>query len=152
MTRPTPPPNSDLGLQGQGKEVISLGKSLQGTETILLVEDEEDVRTLIQDVLQRSGYTVLVARQGEDALQIIEEHQQAIHLLLIDVIVPGELRGYQLAERLTSLSPDMKTLYISGYADNTIIERGGIDSSMAFLQKPFTPNALLKKVRTVLEE
>ena len=95
----------------------------RGSETVLLVEDEEEVRKLAAQILQRQGYKVLEAPQGGDALLICEQHQTPVHLMLTDVVMPG-MSGHQLAERLKSLQPQMKVLYMSGYTDNAIVQHG----------------------------
>jgi PAS domain S-box-containing protein len=123
----------------------------QGSETILLVEDEAGVRELILDVLTDRGYIVLEARDGNEALRLCEQHSSPIHLLLTDVVMPGGMNGRELAERLTSLHPELKVLYMSGYTDEAIIHHGVLDRGTIFLQKPFTPNALERKAREVLD-
>jgi two-component system cell cycle sensor histidine kinase/response regulator CckA len=124
--------------------------SLQGSETVLLVEDDGGVRMLVRDVLEISGYTVLEARHGEEALLICQQHSGPIHLMVTDVVMPG-MSGRELAERLSPLYPEMKVLYISGYTEKGIVHHGVLDPATAFLQKPFTPNALAHKVRQVLD-
>jgi PAS domain S-box-containing protein len=122
-----------------------------GHETILLVEDEELVRTLAHEVLQMSGYRVLVAANGGAALLICERHTGPIHLLLTDIVMP-ELSGQELAERLTRLRPDMRVLFMSGYTNNAVIHNGTLAAVVNYIQKPFSPDALARKVREVLDE
>ncbi len=121
----------------------------QGRETILLVEDEGAVRELARDILEANGYEVLEARHGDEALAICERHSEAIHLMLTDVVMPG-MNGRELAERLARLRPETKVLYMSGYTDNAIVIGGVLNGRAVFLQKPFTPDALARKVREVL--
>ena len=121
----------------------------QGRETILLVEDEGAVRELARDILEANGYAVLEARHGDEALAICERHSEAIHLMLTDVVMPG-MNGRELAERLARLRPETKVLYMSGYTDNAIVLHGVLNGRAVFLQKPFTPDALARKVREVL--
>ncbi len=121
-----------------------------GTETILLVEDEASVRSLVSGVLEQGGYKVLLARNGEDALVVSEQHKGPIHLLLTDVVMP-EMGGPELAEHLRPFHRKMKVLYMSGYTDDSIVHHGVLSSSATFLQKPFTPDILAQKVREVLD-
>ncbi len=123
---------------------------LRGTETILLVEDEEVVRGLVDDVLTGNGYRVLVASHSDEGFRLSGQHEGPIHLLVTDVVMPG-MSGRELAERLASSRPTMKVLYISGYTDDAVVRHGVLVERTAFLQKPFTPDALLRKVREVLE-
>jgi CheY-like chemotaxis protein len=125
--------------------------ALGGNETILLVEDQSEVRAVARAALTRHGYTVLEASQGEEALQIEQDHHERIHLLLTDVVMPA-MSGRELAQRLLQRRPDVRVLYTSGYTDDAIVHRGVIESGVAFIQKPFTPTALLRKVREVLDE
>lgn len=122
--------------------------ALEGSETILLVEDEEQVRTLVRAILQSYGYNVIEAQTGGDALLMSEKHAGAIDLLLTDVIMP-HISGPQLAQRLSRLVT--KVLYMSGYTEDSMVRQGLIDSSVALLQKPITPEALVRKVREVLD-
>ena len=121
-----------------------------GTATVLLVEDEEAVRRLTARVLTRSGYKVLTAAHGAAALEVASGHDDVIDLLLTDVIMPG-MSGRELAELLLPLRPGMRLLYASGYTQDAVIRSGVSSHETAFIQKPFTPTALLQKVRTVLE-
>ncbi|MBI5495260.1 MAG: PAS domain-containing protein [Deltaproteobacteria bacterium] len=122
----------------------------RGTETVLLVEDEEQLRTLARAILQRHGYRVLEASNGGAALLLTEQHADPIHLLLSDVVMP-QMSGSQLAERLGKVRPDMRVLFTSGYTDDVVVHHGVLHPDLAFLQKPFTPDALVAKVREVLD-
>jgi signal transduction histidine kinase/CheY-like chemotaxis protein len=122
----------------------------QGSETILLVEDEDSVREPVRQVLERIGYTVLEARQGQEALKICKHHEGAIALLVTDVVMP-RMNGRELAENMVPMYPNMKVLYLSGYTDDAVLRHGVTESEAAFLQKPFTPEALARKVREVLD-
>ena len=122
----------------------------RGKETILLVEDEPAVRGLVHETLRLHGYTVLEARHGIEALMTVAKHTGPIHLLLTDVVMP-QMSGPEVAEKLHSLRPDVKVLYMSGYPDHPVFEHGGVSRETSFLPKPFTPNALTKKVREVLD-
>ncbi len=121
-----------------------------GTETILLVEDEDSVRVMVSKVLQSKGYTVLEASQGHEALQVSDHHEGPIHLMVTDVVMP-QMSGRELAEKLAPFRPEMGVLYMSGYPDKAIIHHGVLEAGTAFLQKPFTLNALEWKVREVLD-
>jgi len=127
----------------------SLVEAQQGTETLLLVEDEDAVRALVRNVLKERGYRVMEASRGEDALELAEQYWGQIDLLVTDVVMP-QMSGRELARRLANLHPQIKVLYISGYADNAVWYQGGLSSGVGFLQKPFSPEALAHKVREVL--
>ena len=121
----------------------------QGSETLLVVEDEDGVRLLVRDYLRMKGYTVLEAGHGEEALRIAGEHSGEISLMITDVIMPG-MNGRQLAERMATLRPAMKVLYMSGYAETAVYRKGVLEPGCPFLQKPFGPPDLGRKVRDVL--
>jgi CheY-like chemotaxis protein len=124
---------------------------LLGGETILVVEDEKEVRKLALRILERQGYRILAATSGEDALSVCKEHQESIHLLLTDVVMPG-MTGHTLAESLVSLHPKIKVLYMSGYTENAIVHHGILDPGTNYIQKPFTVEGLLTKIREVLDK
>ena len=118
-------------------------------ETVLLVEDEREVRRLAARILSERGYQVLAAEDGSEALRVARDHAGEIQLLLTDVVMPG-LSGRALAERLKVNRPRLKTLYMSGFTDNAIVHHGVLDRDVAFLQKPFTPQSLAAAVRAAL--
>jgi signal transduction histidine kinase/CheY-like chemotaxis protein len=124
--------------------------SFKGTETVLLVEDEEVVRDMATEILRESGYRVLEAKHGTEALILAKQHPEIIHLMLTDVVMP-EMSGRELAELLSPLRQDMKVLYMSGYTDDAIVHHGVLDEGMAFIGKPFTPSALARRIRELLD-
>ena len=126
-------------------------KPMTGTETLLLVEDEDAVRMFARNALEMYGYTVLEASSGEEALRIYEQHEGLIHLLVTDVVMP-EMTGRQLAEGLAKSKPSLKVLYLSGYTPDTVVRHGVSEGDTAFLQKPFTPLSLAQKVREALDQ
>jgi two-component system cell cycle sensor histidine kinase/response regulator CckA len=123
---------------------------VRGSETLLLVEDESEVRELVRDILLAQGYRVLAAQDGVEALQVAQEHEGPIHLLITDVVMP-RMSGKALADQLRSSRPEMRVLFTSGYTDNAIVHHGVLDEGVHFLSKPFELEALARKVREVLE-
>ena len=124
--------------------------SLRGTENVLLVEDDQSVRTLTRILLETNGYTVLDAGGIEEALKIVRDHSGPIQLLLTDVVMP-EMGGSDLAARVLALRPETRVIYMSGYTDDVVVRHGLVAEGLSFLQKPFTPEALARKVREVLD-
>jgi signal transduction histidine kinase len=120
-----------------------------GTETILIVEDEPAIRALSRQVLERSGYHVLEAGDGKSALELLRTHPEPIHLLLTDLVMP-DMGGTELASRLQDKRPTIRVLFMSGYTDDGVVRNGMLGSGRAFLQKPFTPAMLVRKIRDVL--
>jgi PAS domain S-box-containing protein len=125
-------------------------RAARGTETVLVVEDEAPVRSVARQVLERHGYTVLEAPSAEAALDIVTRYSGTIHLLLTDVVMPG-LNGRELANRLAGLRPDAKVIFMSGYTDDAVTRHGVLEPGSAYVQKPFTPDAIARKVREVLD-
>jgi len=131
------------------KEPTPIGE-VRGSETVLIVEDDDMLRNLAKKILHLYGYMGLEARDGNDALRVSEEHKGSIQLMVTDVVMPG-MSGRELADRIQPLRPDMKILYMSGYTDNAIVHHQVLDPQLAFLQKPFTPEGLAGKAREVLD-
>ena len=140
-----PQVNEGIPIQESKPEI----ESLRGDETILVVEDQADIRKLAQRILEGYGYQVLTAANGGEALLQAERHVGPIQLMLTDVVMP-RMTGRELADRLKPLRPAMKVLYMSGYTDNVVVHRGIVDLGVAYLQKPFTPVGLAAKVRELL--
>jgi CheY-like chemotaxis protein len=142
-TAPTPKEPADVTAAG----VAVFG----GTETILLVEDDRDVRVLAGKILRDLGYNVLEAENAGEALQTIEHYTAAIHLILTDVVMPG-MAGPELLQRVKSTNPGIKTLLMSGYGDSHALDQSIHEPGFASIQKPFTPEALAAKVREILDQ
>jgi len=138
-------PAEELKAQEAGEEFP------RGSETILIVEDDKEVRSLAVRILKRQGYTVLDGSYGDQAFNVCRQHRGPIHLLLTDVVMPG-MDGRALSESLSQLHPEMKVLYMSGYTDDAIIHHGVMDKGMNFIQKPFTIDKLIRKVREILDK
>ena len=132
------------------QEVRDVSQNIpRGTETILLVEDEQGVRDLAREYLEISGYKVLVAENGAAAVQAASEHKGAIDLIMTDVVMPG-LSGSELTKRIEAIRPGIRIMYMSGYTDQAIVHHGILGPDIVLLQKPFTLNALAHKLREAL--
>jgi PAS domain S-box-containing protein len=142
-------PRVEAGAEGAAPPVAQAAPP-RGSEVVLLVEDEEMLRGLIEESLATYGYDVLVARNGADALGVAEQHEGTIDLLLTDAVMPG-MGGRELARQLTEARRGLKVLYMSGYTDDTVVRHGVLAAEVAFLQKPFTLDTLARKVRDVLD-
>jgi len=138
------------GPVAESEETRGEPESPGGTETLLVVEDDELVRKLTCEALRHYGYQVLEAANGREALLACEKLQGPVSLMITDVVMP-QMSGRELADRLHQLHPEMRVLYMSGYTDDAVIRHGLSDTAMFFLQKPFTPSALAIKVREVLD-
>jgi two-component system cell cycle sensor histidine kinase/response regulator CckA len=124
--------------------------TLSGTETVLVAEDEQRVLRLVAKTLRQKGYTVIEARGGVEALAICRAHEGPIDLLVTDVVMP-KLGGRELAAAIKAYRPQIKTLFMSGYAENSIVHHGVLEDGISFLAKPFTPDTMALKVRAVLD-
>jgi PAS domain S-box-containing protein len=142
-------PQVNADLERGAPEKTSRGAH-PGTETVLFVEDEESVRELVRDYLGKSGYRVLEAADGIQALETASAHRGPIHILVTDVVMP-RLSGRELVTRITAVRPELKILYISGYTDDSIFRHGVLEGGVAFLQKPFNLKDLAQKIRQVLD-
>ena len=131
------------------ERAVDIRDQLAGTETVLLVEDDKAVRNMAQEILRLNGYKVLDASNGKEAIIVTEEYSGDIDLMITDVVMP-QIGGRELAETLSLTRPRMRVLYMSGYTDDAIVHHGVLDGLAAFLEKPFTPDALALKVREVL--
>jgi CheY-like chemotaxis protein len=138
VEQPVPAPEPETAVTGP----------VGGSETILLVEDEDEVRAVVGEMLRSHGYTVLEARDGGEALHVSGLHADVIHLLVTDIVMPN-MGGRELVRRLTPRRSILKVLYVSGYTDDSITDYGALDA--AFLEKPFTSSVLARKVREVLD-
>ncbi|OGP89488.1 MAG: hypothetical protein A2156_11115 [Deltaproteobacteria bacterium RBG_16_48_10] len=143
-------PRVDEPLGEVVREKAAEGGLPRGSETILIVEDDEDVREVAVRILKMQGYRVLETSQGSDALHQCGHEAGPIHLMVTDVVMP-EMNGPELAKRLSPLRPEMKVLYISGYTDNAIVHHGVLEKGVNYIQKPFTVEGLARKVREVLD-
>ncbi|MDO9567504.1 MAG: ATP-binding protein [Candidatus Desulfaltia sp.] len=143
-------PKMNVDTEPEEKEQTFVDE-LCGSETVLIVEDDEGLLKLVQNVLQGCGYRVLSAENGEKALRVGKEHEGQIDLMITDVVMP-KMGGREAADRLQPLYPQMKVLYMSGYTDNAIVHHGVLESGLNFLEKPFTPECLARKVREVLDK
>ena len=137
---------------GEEKGPLPVGDAVEGKgEVVLVVEDEASVRDVTVSILRSAGYRVLEASGGEEALKVCDKYSGFIHLLVTDVVMPG-MSGKRLAQALEARYPGIKVLYISGYTDNIIVRHGVLENGTSFIQKPFTRDQLLRKVREVLEQ
>lgn len=143
-------PRMDQSLKEEKKRVV-MRELPRGNETVLVVEDEEEVLKVTVEILRRQGYKVFEASQGGDALLICEEYEDPIHLMVTDVVMP-RMSGSELAKRLEPLHPEMRVLYMSGYTDNAIVHHGILEEGVNYLQKPFTVDSLARRVREVLDK
>jgi len=133
------------------KAVPSVQKEIiDGNETVLVVEDDESVRNLVCNILKRQSYSVINAEDADECLNAVEQHKGSVHLLITDVVMP-KMNGRELYQRLAPMFPDLKVLYMSGYADDVLGHHGVREEGMHFLQKPITVQALTGKVRAVLD-
>jgi CheY-like chemotaxis protein len=134
----------------RGADRLPLLRPSPGTETVLLAEDEEVVRRFAREILSENGYKVLEAGNGREALLLSDAHRGEIHLLLTDVVMP-KMSGRELGERIRLQRPDLRILYMSGYTDDAILRQGVLEDRIPFLPKPFTAEALARKVREALD-
>jgi two-component system cell cycle sensor histidine kinase/response regulator CckA len=142
-----PQAEDDVNARQESKADVAMRR---GSETVLLVEDEDMVRNLTSELLEESGYVVLSASGGQEALNFGKKHNDRIDLLITDVVMP-KISGKEVAEQLKKIHPETKVLFMSGYTDEAIVHHGIVDSHIAFIQKPFSENALTRKVREVLD-
>lgn len=141
-------PRVDASVETIASPVVEIPR---GTETILIVEDEVLVRDMTRLILEQVGFTVFVVSDGNEALKLFEENPQPVHLILSDVVMPG-MSGQQLADKVKMLRPSIRILFMSGYTDDAIVHHGVLEEGTPFLEKPFTPDNLVRKVREVLDK
>jgi len=144
-------PSVAVGRAAMSGSTMPLPQVRMGHETVLLAEDDDQVRRLMRRVLEGAGYTVLEAKDGNEALRVAEQHQGPIHLLCTDVIMP-HMGGREVANRLQVQRPEMKTLFVSGYPGSEMVKHGVAEQREAFLSKPLTPSSILRRLRQVLDE
>jgi CheY-like chemotaxis protein len=151
--RPQLAPFGTKQSQPPSKTSTSLSTAPKGTETVLVVEDQDGIRDIVRESLRRTGYKVLIAVDGNEALQMASAYPDPIHLLVTDLVMPN-IGGRELAQRLTPLRPQMKVLFMSGYSEHSALdsENEEMDPSATILQKPFSLDALARNVRRVLDE
>jgi two-component system cell cycle sensor histidine kinase/response regulator CckA len=135
---------------GEAEEAVKGPTDLRGTETVLVVEDSDQIRVLSQSILKRLGYTVLLAKNGREALSVLEKHDEPVALLLTDVVMP-DMNGRELFERACSRFPSLKVLYMTGYSGDVLSHRGVVEEGVRIIQKPFSVHALADKIREVLD-
>jgi CheY-like chemotaxis protein len=140
----------NVGVFGE-KQVEAAKPAFVGTETLLIAEDEEMVRTFMQKIFKRAGYKVIAAIDGEDAVVKFRENRESISLVLSDVIMPGK-NGVEILEEVRKMKPDAKVLFISGYTANVLHEKGILEEDIDFITKPFAKEKLLQKVREILDK
>jgi CheY-like chemotaxis protein len=143
-------PRTEVEAHGEIQSGASVAAA-HGSETILLVEDEDAVRALTRRILVGHGYHILEAANTDDALLLYEQYTGPLHLILTDVVVPGLLSSKELVDRMIKARPEIEVIYMSGYTDDVIAHHGVLDPGIQFVEKPFTPNVLARKVREVLD-
>jgi CheY-like chemotaxis protein len=143
-------PRSESAVAAEGTIPARVFPAANGSETILLAEDEESLRRLTARMLEKYGYNVIAAESASEALQIVAENGRTFDLLLTDLVMP-ELSGGVLAEQVSALVPGIRVLYMSGYADDVVTRNGSLKPGAPFLEKPFSANDLAMKVRETLD-
>jgi DNA-binding NtrC family response regulator len=132
------------------QEAPAAGEITRGTETILIVEDDRDVRSMLTTILENQGYTTIEAVDGDDAIRLYEEHGGEVGLVILDVVMPGK-NGKEVLDEITRTDPEVKAIFMSGYIGDIIIDKGIERQGVDFIQKPLSATALLAKVREVLD-